>query len=123
HPNVVRIHDLGELAEIRYLTMQFVSGSDLCSLLREGRLPRARALGIAKQIAAGLAAVHDAGVVHRDLKAANVMVDADDRAMLTASGIARAVDAAAIQTLPGSVRGTLESMAPEHARGETADVP
>ena len=77
HANVIRIHDLGEVESTLYFTMEYVQGSDLATLLeREPELSLSRALGLARQIASGLAAAHRAGVVHRDLKPANVMVDA-----------------------------------------------
>jgi tetratricopeptide (TPR) repeat protein/tRNA A-37 threonylcarbamoyl transferase component Bud32 len=122
HPNVVRIHDLGEVDSTLYLTMEYVQGADLATLLqREPKLPLPRVLGLARQIASGLAAAHRAGIVHRDLKPANVMVDAQDHALLMDFGIARSTAAASIHTMPGSLIGTLDYMAPEQARGEPAD--
>jgi serine/threonine protein kinase/tetratricopeptide (TPR) repeat protein len=90
HDNVVRIHDLGELADIRYITMSYVDGEDLATRLkRYGTLPVPAALKIARQIASGLAAAHKAGVVHRDLKPANVMVESNLHASIMDFGIAR----------------------------------
>src|SRR5215470_17282031 len=75
HKNVVRIHDLGEIDGIKYITMPYVQGDDLASTVRGGfKLPVTLTLKIARQVAAGLEAAHDAGVVHRDLKPANVMI-------------------------------------------------
>jgi serine/threonine protein kinase len=71
HPNVCRVYDIGEAEGSTYLSMEYVDGEDLASLLRRiGRLPRDKALEIARQLCAGLAAAHDKGVVHRDLKPA-----------------------------------------------------
>jgi serine/threonine protein kinase/tetratricopeptide (TPR) repeat protein len=96
HDNVVRIHDLGELADIKYITMSYIEGEDLATRLkREGKLPVATALVIARQVAAGLAAAHRAGVVHRDLKPANIMVETDLHSSIMDFGIARSADAVA----------------------------
>jgi serine/threonine protein kinase len=141
HQNVVRIHDLGEIEGLKYITMSYVDGTDLASLLsREGRLPVRRALRLAKRICAGLVAAHAAGVVHRDLKPANVMVGANDEALITDFGIARLLGSVdgegsalpvpspsrldphhADVTQAGSMVGTLEYMPPEQARGEQVD--
>ena len=141
HQNVVRIHDLGEIEGLKYITMSYVDGTDLATLLaREGRLPVRRALRLARRICAGLVAAHTAGVVHRDLKPANVMVGAGDEALITDFGIARLLGSAeadgsalplpspdprdlhrADLTRDGSMVGTVEYMPPEQARGEQVD--
>ena len=122
HKNVVRIHDLGEVEGVKYITMPYVHGSDLGSVIkREHKVPLTRALNIAKQIAAGLVAAHDAGVVHRDLKPANILLDENDHALITDFGIARSTSGTAGGTVLGTVVGTLDYMAPEQARGQAVD--
>jgi tetratricopeptide (TPR) repeat protein len=121
HKHVVRIHDLGEIDGIKYLTMPYIQGSDLGSLLvRDGKLAIPRAVAMAKQVVSGLQAAHEAGVVHRDLKPANIMIDADDLAVIMDFGIARSVSGGGM-TMAGAVVGTLEYMAPEQAMAQHTD--
>jgi tetratricopeptide (TPR) repeat protein/tRNA A-37 threonylcarbamoyl transferase component Bud32 len=122
HRNVVRIHDLGEVEGIKYLTMPFVQGEDVAHILRrEGKLPIERVLAIAKQVASGLVAAHEKGIVHRDLKPENVMIDADGTAIIMDFGISRSVSGTGTATALGTVMGTLEYMAPEQAQGQVVD--
>jgi serine/threonine protein kinase/tetratricopeptide (TPR) repeat protein len=130
HKYVVRIHDLGEIDGIKYLTMPFIEGETLSAVMRRaGTLPLARVIRIAQQIAQGLAAAHEKGVIHRDLKPENIMIERqvdepianNGDALIMDFGIARSIEGGSTQTAAGSVIGTLEYMAPEQAQGKKCD--
>src|SRR4051812_15409697 len=118
HKNVCRLYDLGDHEGRRFLTMEYVDGEDLATLLRRiGRLPHDKAVDIARQLCAGVAAAHERGVLHRDLKPANVMIDGDGNVRITDFGLAVAPgDATAIRA------GTPQYMAPEQLTGGAASV-
>ena len=90
HKNVVRIHDLGEIDGIKYITMSFVDGTDFATHLKqEGKLPVPTVMRLARSVVSGLVAAHTAGVVHRDLKPANIMIGVGGDALIMDFGIAR----------------------------------
>jgi tetratricopeptide (TPR) repeat protein len=122
HPNVLRVHDLGEVDGVIYITMPFVEGSDLHAMLKTGPLPFERVLSLARQITSGLTAADEVGVVHRDLKPQNILVDASGRAYISDFGLAKSYDASASGlTRPGDLIGTPRYMAPEYVEGQPAD--
>lgn len=89
HPNVCRVFDIGEIDGRHFLSMEYVDGDDLSSLLRRiGRLPSERAVEISRQLCVGLHAIHDAGILHRDFKPANIIIDGKGKARITDFGIA-----------------------------------
>jgi len=115
HPNVCRMFDIGEADGVLFLTMEYVDGEDLASVVRRiGRLSPDKATEIARQICAGLAAAHERGVIHRDLKPANVMLDGTGKIRLTdfgLAGIAATIKGADVRA------GTPAYMAPEQLAG------
>ncbi len=118
HPNVCRVFDIGEVDGQVFLSMEFIDGEDLGSLLRRiGRLPSDKALEIARQLCAGLAAAHETGVLHRDLKPANVMIDGRGKARITDFGLAVLGDDA---NAAEARAGTPGYMAPEQVAGKDA---
>lgn len=117
HPNVVPIYEAGEHEGRLYLAMRFVDGSDLRTLLRQdGGMPVERALVILEQVAGALDAAHRRGLVHRDVKPANVLVDEDGHAYLTDFGVTKQLGGDSTDT--GQIVGTLAYLAPEQIRGE-----
>ncbi len=122
HKNVIRIHDLGEADGVKFITMDFVEGRDLASLIRErGKFPPDEAAGIIAQVCRALEAAHGEGVVHRDLKPQNVMLDKHGRVKVMDFGIARSTEAVGGMTQTGAMIGTPEYMSPEQARGQHVD--
>ncbi len=121
HRNVIRIFDLGDADGMKFITMEFIEGRDLKSLLVEkGKLAPAEAVEIMQQVCLALEAAHTEGVVHRDLKPQNIMVDKEGRASVMDFGIARSLELGGM-TQTGALIGTPEYMSPEQVRGERVD--
>ncbi len=123
HPNVLRTYDFGELDGVRFVSMESVRGVTLRTLLdrAEEPLPFRAALRVARQVAAGLAAAHEIGVIHRDVKPENVILDAAGNAKVMDFGIARTVTETSAYTKRGEVVGTPHYLAPERLKNEPAD--
>jgi serine/threonine-protein kinase len=120
HPNVCRVHDIGEADDQHFLSMEYVDGEDLASLLtRIGRLPKDKGIEIARQLCAGLAAAHERGVLHRDLKPANVMIDGRGKVRITDFGLAGVAEQIQHDDMAA---GTPAYMAPEQFAGREVTV-
>jgi serine/threonine-protein kinase len=117
HPHVVSVYDVGEQGDLLYLVMQFVDGIDLKRLIeRDGALPWRRAVEIAKAVLAGLAPIHEKGIVHRDIKPQNVLIGRDGEVKVTDFGVAH-IERDGSLTAVGTTVGTAAYMAPEQAQG------
>jgi serine/threonine-protein kinase len=122
HRNICAIHDYGEEGSLLYISMEFIDGVDLRQILREeGGLPADKGFDVAVQVAKGLEAIHEAGVVHRDLKGHNIMRDARGVIKLLDFGLAKQEDADGGMTATGQIVGTPEYMSPEQVRGDKVD--
>ena len=120
HPNVCRMYDIGEWEGMPFLSMEYVDGEDLASLLRRiGRLPSDKAVEIARRLCAALSAAHEKGVLHRDFKPGNIMIDGRGQVLITDFGLAAI---AAQVTGPEARHGTPAYMAPEQLAGSQASM-
>jgi len=121
HKSVCRMFDLGEHEGIHYITMEYIRGEDLKSIIHMmGRLSPGQAVSIARQVCEGLSEAHRLGIVHRDLKPRNIMIDPDGNAKIMDFGLARCLRTRGI-TDPGAIMGTPEYMSPEQVDGQQAD--
>jgi serine/threonine protein kinase/tetratricopeptide (TPR) repeat protein/TolB-like protein len=121
HPNVVRVFDLGVAGRLRFITMEFVDGDDLRTVLdRVGKLSPKEAVAVVKQICSGLEAAHAEDVTHRDLKPRNILIGRDGRVRIADFGLARSLEETGL-TRTGGVIGTPDYMAPEQATGDPTD--
>ena len=121
HPNIVQIYDVGVDEDQHFIAMEFVPGRTLAGVLEnKGRLSPEETLRIADQVAAALGAAHDVGIIHRDVKPSNILIDDHGRVKVTDFGIAVAAGQGDL-TDEGHLVGTAKYMSPEHARGEELD--
>jgi eukaryotic-like serine/threonine-protein kinase len=121
HRNVIRIYDLGEADGVKFISMEFIEGEDLRSLLlRKKKLTPEEAIDVILQVCRALEAAHGAGVIHRDLKPQNIMCDASGRVVVMDFGLARTM-ASDGMTKTGALVGTMEYMSPEQVLGQTLD--
>ena len=121
HPNIVSVYDWGEEDDTYYIVMEYVSGRALSSMVRAGPIDPDQAAAIGADVAAALAFAHRSGVVHRDVKPGNVLLDDNDHVKVTDFGIARAADSKENLTQTGAVMGTATYFSPEQAQGSRVD--
>ena len=122
HPNIVMVHVVGEAAGRRFIAMELVRGAPLSSQIRaEQPLPALKALSLVRQVAAALSAAHAHGVIHRDIKPQNIMVDTEGRVKVLDFGLAKLHGSTAALTATGASLGTPRYMAPEQIQGRPAD--
>jgi len=123
HKNILRIHDMGEVAGTKFITMAYVEGQDLYGILKENpKLPLDRVLKFARALAEALAAAHAEGVIHRDLKPQNILVNKDDQIFVSDFGLAKSFEEGAQgMTKTGAFLGTPRYMSPEQVEGKPAD--
>jgi serine/threonine-protein kinase len=120
HPNIVTVIDRGEQDGRQFIVFEFVDGPNLKDLTRNGPLEARDAIGLTLQVARALSFAHDRGLVHRDVKPQNVLLNEDGQAKVTDFGIARSLDVHGV-TQTGTVLGTSDYIAPEQARGQKVD--
>ncbi len=121
HKNVIRIYDMAEAEGVKFITMEFVEGTDLRRvLLDHGKLPPEQAVEIIRQVSLALDAAHSAGIIHRDLKPQNIMQDKNGRILVMDFGLARSVESGGM-TQTGALLGTIEYMSPEQSMGKNLD--
>ncbi len=123
HKNILRIHDMGEVGGTKFITMAYVEGHDLYGILKENpKLPMERVLKYARALAEALAAAHAEGVIHRDLKPQNILVNKDDQIFVSDFGLAKSFEEGAQgMTKTGAFLGTPRYMSPEQVEGKPAD--
>ncbi len=121
HKNVLRIYDIAEAEGFKFITMPYIEGKDLKSLIAEkGRLNVEEAIAIARQVLEALKSAHEAGVIHRDLKPQNILIDSEGNAYVTDFGIAKHAESRGL-TATGEIVGTPDYMSPEQAEGKEVD--
>jgi eukaryotic-like serine/threonine-protein kinase len=123
HKNILRIHDLGEVDGMKFITMAYVDGHDLHQIIKDSaKLPLERVLKFATQLAGALAAAHAENVVHRDLKPQNILVDKNDQVYISDFGLAKSFAEGAVgMTQAGALLGTPRYMSPEQVEGKPTD--